>query len=425
MLPDELCITVEVEDTEIIVNEEVSEVELTLDVSPNINVLVEEDEINVTIERPAIDFTFDDDFVSTVYLDKVPDVVILGSDSLGSQGPPGPIGPLGPIGPQGVPGDPGGPPGPEGPEGPQGDPGPRGAVGPSGPEGPQGDPGDPGPPGADSTVPGPEGPEGPPGADSTVPGPEGPPGADSMVPGPTGPPGSIGPPGPEGPEGDPGPTGATGATGPEGDPGVIEVYEQPSTPASTEVGAIWIDTDDVPPAWVSLVPVVTVLPLSPVVGQEVYYQVATNTLWHLRFVGGVLNYWQFLGGPSLYDALGMKDGTTSATYVDLTTPGPTITLPHAGTYDVEIGAVISTPAPSIREMFMSYTIGATAASDSDAAEGSAINTGRHSIYYMSRKFLNNVTLLAKYRILTASASTYFFEKRYMRVTPVVLSNWAP
>src|SRR4249919_1450288 len=73
--------------------------------------------------------------------------------------------------------------------------------------------------------PGPAGPTGPPGATGA----QGPPGAASTVPGPAGP---------------TGPTGPTGSTGATGAPGVAEVYEQPGTPASTNVGALWIDTDD-------------------------------------------------------------------------------------------------------------------------------------------------------------------------------------
>jgi len=54
-----------------------------------------------------------------------------------------------------------------------------------------------------------------------------------------------------------GPTGSTGPKGDKGDPstvpgpvgpgGTIEAYQQPSMPASVNTGAIWIDTDEVPP----------------------------------------------------------------------------------------------------------------------------------------------------------------------------------
>lgn len=76
----------------------------------------------------------------------------------------------------------------------------------------------------------------------------------------TPPQGPVGPMGPTGATGATGPTGATGVQGPigltgpqgvQGIPGVLAVYEQPGEPAGAPVGAIWIDTDDVPPVAIS------------------------------------------------------------------------------------------------------------------------------------------------------------------------------
>ena len=58
----------------------------------------------------------------------------------------------------------------------------------------------------------------------------------------TGPTGSAGP---QGPKGDTGP--ASTVPGPVGPGGTIEAYQQPSMPATVNTGAIWIDTDEVPP----------------------------------------------------------------------------------------------------------------------------------------------------------------------------------
>ena len=60
---------------------------------------------------------------------------------------------------------------------------------------------------------------------------------------PAGPPGASGPAGPTGPQGVKGDTGSTGPLGPQGQ---MEVYQQPAQPASTNTGALWIDTDEVP-----------------------------------------------------------------------------------------------------------------------------------------------------------------------------------
>lgn len=383
MLPgDNLCITVETESVEITVTEEVPEIELTLDESQDINVKVDIPEVNITVESNELEFSVDEHIPEIeLTLDTTPDVIVLAS-RLGPAGPPGPIGPEGP----------------EGPIGPSG--------GPIGPEGPQG------PPGADSTVPGPTGPEGP-----------------------TGPTGATGAPGATGPQGDPGPTGSTGAIGPEGpqgDPGVIEVYEQPSTPTSTEVGAIWIDTDDVPPAWVSLIPVVTVLPTSPDVGQEVYLDTGANDyLWHLRYQGMSAGWpvWDFLGGPSLYSEVATTQGMMGNTYADLTTVGPVITIPKDGIYHIELGAELYTPALAGKIMYMSYALsggGGIAAQDVDAAAGSADSAlPQGPICRTIERHIPAGTLTAKYRLFSAAASNYNFTKRFIRVTPVRLKEWLP
>jgi hypothetical protein len=92
--------------------------------------------------------------------------------------------------------------------------------------------GDQGPPG-DTGATGPQGPPGQTGADSTVPGP----------PGPTGPQGPTGPTGPQGPA-----STVPGPPGPAGPEGSVDVYEQPNTPTEpVEIGALWIDTDALPP----------------------------------------------------------------------------------------------------------------------------------------------------------------------------------
>jgi len=97
--------------------------------------------------------------------------------------------------------------------------------------------------GIETNIKGPPGPQGVPGAASTVPGPKGDKG-DTGAPGATGAKGDTGATGATGAKGDIGPTGATGLPGPTGPEGAVEVYEQAAAPATTEIGALWIDTDE-------------------------------------------------------------------------------------------------------------------------------------------------------------------------------------
>lgn len=260
---EHFIVTVQSGDIEVTTEDDVPQVKIDVDMTPSVNVLVDDQEIDLMVESHTYKFEFDKDTPdSTVILREYPDVVILASDNLGSQGPEGPQGPVGPDGPQGEPGDPGGPPGPTGPqgpvgpegstgaEGPEGPVGPTGATGPAGPLGPEGDKGDTGDVG-------PEGPIGPAGVNPTgnfVPGAaynvndlakqsgseyrcilaysggSTLPSADPTHwqvftargdPGPVGPEGEQGDVGPMGPEGGIGPTGATGAIGPTGSTGPL------------------------------------------------------------------------------------------------------------------------------------------------------------------------------------------------------------
>ena len=215
MSPDDFTITVQGDNIEISTEKDIPEVTIALDVVPKYNAFVTDQDIDLKVESHIAEFTFDKDSAdSNLILQQIPDIIILASDSLGSQGPIGPPGPVGPEGPEGPIGPSGGPPGPEGPMGP---------MGPEGPVGPEGAPGD------DSIVPGPPGPQGPmgfPGADGED-GVDGAPGAVGPQ-GPKGDPGAVGAAGAagvQGPKGDKGDTGAVGANGavgpqgPKGDPG--------------------------------------------------------------------------------------------------------------------------------------------------------------------------------------------------------------
>lgn len=198
MSPDDFTITVQGDNIEISTEKDIPEVTIALDVVPKYNAFVTDQDIDLKVESHIAEFTFDKDSAdSNLILQQIPDIIILASDSLGSQGPIGPPGPVGPEGPEGPIGPSGGPPGPEGP------------MGPVGPEGPAGPEGDPGLPGADSTVPGPPGPQGL----------EGDPGVPGAV-GPQGIKGDTGAAGAQGVKGDTGNAGAVGAQGPKGDPGV-------------------------------------------------------------------------------------------------------------------------------------------------------------------------------------------------------------
>jgi hypothetical protein len=106
MLPDELNISIDTEESIEITVKEIPEVDLTVFFFPDILVVVPPDELKVTIDANEIEIKVDNT-VPDIDLNLVstPDVIVL--PTTGSPGPPGP---------EGAPGSPGvpGPPGPEG-----------------------------------------------------------------------------------------------------------------------------------------------------------------------------------------------------------------------------------------------------------------------------------------------------------------------
>lgn len=89
----------------------------------------------------------------------------------------------------------------------------------------------------------------------------------------------------------------------------------------------------------------TALPANPVDGQQIYYAAdATNgVIWHLRYRSSSSSSykWEFVGGADAVARVSTSETTTSGTYADLATVGPSITLALAGDYQITAGSKIS------------------------------------------------------------------------------------
>jgi hypothetical protein len=205
--------------------------------------------------------------------------------------------------------------------GPAGPTGPTGPAGATGPQGPKGDPGTAGTAGAT----GPQGPKGDPGTAGAA--------GQTGAQGPKGDPGTAGATGPQGP------TGATGQTGPQGVPG---------TPAPTVAYG-------------------TSLPGSPVDGQEaILVDSTTNPSYQWRFrynAGSSSAYkWEFVGGAPLgANPAGLAVGYASTAFAQISS-SPTLTLPRAGDYRVEFGAIVQCGAgfTAVFEIYVRCTAGGAA-----------------------------------------------------------------
>jgi len=190
-------------------------------------------------------------------------------------------------------------------------------------------------------------------------------------------------------------------------------------------------TSAAPSAWTPAPPQTaygTGLPTNPVDGQEaILVDSVTNPSYQWKFrynAGSTSAYkWEFIGGTSVYAEITTSETTTATVYSALTTAGPTITLPRAGDYEVEIGAYMGNANANV-QAWMSYDIGATGAVDADALtvqENSSAGNVLANIARARRKTgLTAVALTAKYKCGSGGV-TGSFASRWMRVTPVRVS----
>jgi hypothetical protein len=286
-------------------------------------------------------------------------------------GPPGPTGPIGPSG---------GPPGPIGPIGPPGLDGLDGADGIDGLAGARGLTGATGPQGAT----GPTGGMGPPGTDGTD-------GEDGDL-GPVGPRGLTGASGPTGPGGPPGAPGMDGLDGMDGDPG--------------------------PPGASNAVPLVTAM---PTIGREndiVDLYVANGgapVIWRFRYSQADL-LWIFVGGAPLLKEIASGESTASTTYVDLTTAGPSITVPQAGDYLVRFESQVSTGGGN-DNAWVSVKIGAAATSDNQGNPSSTSNTVPQVDNRTQRISVVADGDVLKVQYRTLAGGTITFAKRVLEILP--------
>jgi len=175
-------------------------------------------------------------------------------------------------------------------------------------------------------------------------------------------------------------------------------------------------------------------PGSPTTG-DIHYLVDSATAptyqWAFRYNGSSTNpdKWEFVGGPPAFAEVTASEAANSTTYVALSTPGPAITLPRAGQYQVEIGFMFVNPSVGGGfALYMSYDIGGTGAVDADAIGGSngvQVNIATAAVVSVNRVRQKTIasgptTLTAKYRNNAATAS-YLFGNRWMRVTPIRVS----
>jgi len=143
---------------------------------------------------------------------------------------------------------------------------------------------------------------------------------------------------------------------------------------------------------------------------------ANGVYWQLVYDGQGSYPWKKVGGAPLFSEVIAQQNTSSSSYTNLETVGPSVTLPLKGDYDIEIGYFGKNVADSLTS-YMSYSIGGSAAVDADAAAAAAKDEASTTVAHPRRKtdLGASTVLTAKYRTGGKEAA---FLSRWMRVDPV-------
>ena len=169
--------------------------------------------------------------------------------------------------------------------------------------------------------------------------------------------------------------------------------------------------------------VVTSLPGSPTDGQECYFlaDATAGVIWHLRYrsASGSSYKWEYLGGSGLFSQVS-DDDEIGSVYAAAPHPGPSVSIPLAGEYRVELGCAVYNLLASVQTIYMSPVLsGAPSALDADALSPYVPASGAAGRGNYSRTILKTYTIQTLTTFYKASVGTsgHVYD-RWLKVTPV-------
>lgn len=169
----------------------------------------------------------------------------------------------------------------------------------------------------------------------------------------------------------------------------------------------------------------TTLPSSPFNGQEIYFYTSSG-IWHLRYRSNAPSSykWEYVGGTPLLAEVTTDETRAATTYGDLSTAGPSITVPLAGTYRIKAAANIYTSTGSQFNALAAVKLGSAATSDNERVlqvAGPASGLGVADGVLADGRIIERTVsasdvLKLQYRALTTVTMHYAY--RCLEVTPV-------
>jgi hypothetical protein len=171
----------------------------------------------------------------------------------------------------------------------------------------------------------------------------------------------------------------------------------------------------------------TSLPASPSDGDEAtLVDSITNPTyqWRFRYNAGSSStyHWEFVGGAPVSNQVVPQETTTSATFVDLTTVGPQVTLPRDGDYMISWGAQAQAASNGVLAR-MGLKFGAATTQTADAIYTYTTNAASVEAAISRTWRYNALTggTVIKAQYVSAASGNAYFAGRWLSVTPVRVS----
>jgi hypothetical protein len=160
-------------------------------------------------------------------------------------------------------------------------------------------------------------------------------------------------------------------------------------------------------------------PPTAVDGAEWIYPVGNGVLWRFRYNAGSASAykWEFVGGSGLaHDVATGEGSSTAATWLNLATNGPLVTIPRAGEYRVAFGAI--TTNTQVTANNTGVAVGDTTPFASVLVSIPGVNYQVPVSSEVPRTFAANDILKLRYYF---AAGTGTWSSRWLRVIPVRVS----
>jgi hypothetical protein len=169
----------------------------------------------------------------------------------------------------------------------------------------------------------------------------------------------------------------------------------------------------------------TTPPATPVDGQLWAYPADTTNgvIWLFRYRTAATTYkWEYVGGSPLTSAVStLETTTTTGSYVNLATVGPSVTVPRAGFY-LTTGSAVITDSTTQSNAGIGVGIGDFSTQDVEAPANIAFAGAASAVsvtYRSSSALTASQEIRMKYRHLAAGQLGVF--QRYLHVWPIRVS----